>query len=549
MTRSLYVAGGQQDHWKSDEPWRGGLTSWTRSVGILAAFLALSIFWPCFAQTIIPPPPRSGIAPEDAVARVFQRFAPSVVSLITSKNNKPYARASGIVLTDDGYIATNYHALRGADSVEIRFFPQPADDAYFMSSANAALIYEDSVRDIAILKVKNKPSQHLEFPVRSGDLRPGEHVIAIGSPRGLSNTVSDGIVSATRNLDGQDAIQHTAPISPGSSGGALLDWSGALIGMNSWTLSDSQNLNFAIPARYLVASLAAAKKSQTNLAFPPAEDDDSESAFQSFLHSEAGDSVNRATGAFAAADYIQAANQSERAIANGQSDANIYTILGASQYMLGKPELAETYLRQALRLAQTDEAMTQTARACLLSVQRLQFDAHPGSFDRLGYVTLAKQYLESPAVTLFDQRFDAELRNWVSTIPAAVESIEGDWFDQERSNYIYRIKKDATGTLGITLAYNLSSAVRLIVFGTLTKDGDNSYEGTLTSYGLAQSGSEYGGSRQVVTVALRLSPDMMKLEGTGSYGKIDQGGQLSDIPAKLLSVTPGKRSLILQRQP
>lgn len=74
----------------------------------------------------------------------------------------------------------------------------------------------------------------------------GQKVVAIGSPEGLFNTVSDGIISAFRTIDGVNMIQFTAPISSGSSGGAVLNMYGEVIGISTSGIDDGQNINFAV---------------------------------------------------------------------------------------------------------------------------------------------------------------------------------------------------------------------------------------------------------------------------------------------------------------
>ncbi len=204
---------------------------------------------------------------KDPAEAVFAETASKIVFLITRKSGEPYSRASGVILSVDGYIATNYHALQGADTVEIRFFPDPGDSEDYQSFNRAKLLYIDPDRDIAVLKVNSHSLPFLKCPAGS-EARVGERVYAIGNPKGLSNTISEGIVSALRSVESEDVIQHTAPISPGSSGGALVDSSGALVGMNSWQVADAQNLNFAISAKHLLAALAAARLTTTALSFP-----------------------------------------------------------------------------------------------------------------------------------------------------------------------------------------------------------------------------------------------------------------------------------------
>ena len=108
----------------------------------------------------------------------------------------------------------------------------------------------DSVRDIALIQINShKSTPYLEllgnFP------RLGDSVIAIGNPTGLLETVSDGIVSGVREFDNNTWVQFTAPISPGSSGGALVNLQGKVIGMPTQFLTRGQNLNFAVASTEL----------------------------------------------------------------------------------------------------------------------------------------------------------------------------------------------------------------------------------------------------------------------------------------------------------
>lgn len=207
---------------------------------------------------------------KDAAERVFAGATPKVVFLLTRKAGALWVGASGIILTADGYIATNYHAVQGADSIEIRYFHDPQDLDTYQSFNGAKLLYANPDYDIAVLKVNAKALPFLECPAKTGcEPRVGERVYAIGNPKGLTNTISEGIVSALRTSGGEDIIQHTAPVSPGSSGGALLDSTGGLLGMNSWQLTEGQNLNFAISSKHILEALEAARSAATPLRFPP----------------------------------------------------------------------------------------------------------------------------------------------------------------------------------------------------------------------------------------------------------------------------------------
>ena len=96
-----------------------------------------------------------------------------------------------------------------------------------------------------------------QFPLGNSDLaQVGETVYAVGNPRGLEGTFSDGIVSNIRPVSSDKLIQMTAPLSPGSSGGPVLTRKGEVIGVSVLTIRDGQNLNFAIPSNYLKTLIA-----------------------------------------------------------------------------------------------------------------------------------------------------------------------------------------------------------------------------------------------------------------------------------------------------
>ncbi len=201
---------------------------------------------------------------------VFASSAAKVVFLISFQGDEAHARASGVILSPDGYIGTNYHALQGADTLEIRYFADPTNSDDYQVFGAAKLLYADAERDIAILKVNTTALPFFDCPTRTACVaRIGETVYAIGNPKGFNNTISEGIVSGRRVAGGEDLIQHTAAISHGSSGGALVDANGGLLGINTWAIAEEQNLNFAISAKYLWEALEVARHATTALKFPP----------------------------------------------------------------------------------------------------------------------------------------------------------------------------------------------------------------------------------------------------------------------------------------
>jgi VWFA-related protein len=134
-------------------------------------------------------------------------------------------------------------------------------------SYSPVLKYYDKDSDTAVLKVAGQGFDF--FAVAQRPVRVGERVYAIGNPEGLEQSMTDGIVSGIREDGGTRWIQHSAPISHGSSGGALVSSRGELLGINSFLLKESQNLNFAVPAATLVRALSNAKKVGGFFSTPP----------------------------------------------------------------------------------------------------------------------------------------------------------------------------------------------------------------------------------------------------------------------------------------
>ena len=153
---------------------------------------------------------------------------------------------SGVIVTPDGYILTNDHVIDGAKNIDIRL-----DDG---RELKAKVVGTDAKTDIAVLKVEAKDLPVVRFG-NSDSAQVGDLVLAVGSPLGLRQTVTMGIVGATgRGNLGieryEDFIQTDAAINPGNSGGALINTRGELIGINTAILSRSggnQGIGFAVP--------------------------------------------------------------------------------------------------------------------------------------------------------------------------------------------------------------------------------------------------------------------------------------------------------------
>ncbi len=171
------------------------------------------------------------------------------------ENGKPLAFGSGFVIDDKGHIASNLHVIAGASSAVVHFANK--QDEHTVRSVSA--VNED--RDLVILKIDQTLAA---LPLgNSAQLQIGDKVLAIGNPEGLEGTVSEGIVSAFRKLtDSARLVQITTPVSPGSSGGPVIDRDGKVIGLACASVLSGQNLNFAIPIEDLRALIGKGLKEQ-----------------------------------------------------------------------------------------------------------------------------------------------------------------------------------------------------------------------------------------------------------------------------------------------
>lgn len=151
-----------------------------------------------------------------------------------------------------GRIATNFHVIAGASVVKV--IDAAGDTIARADSADAV----DPGLDLAILHAPAGRTRGLGVETFYPDV--GDQVWTYGSPKGLTGTMSDGIVSAVRERAGRTVLQISAPISPGSSGGPVLDARGRVVGVTMSSVRGGQNLNFAVPAREL-AALAARRGS------------------------------------------------------------------------------------------------------------------------------------------------------------------------------------------------------------------------------------------------------------------------------------------------
>jgi S1-C subfamily serine protease len=184
-----------------------------------------------------PPPvstPRK-LSPQD----IFQ-MASGGMTLIETFDDEGHKRGlgSGFVVSADGIALTNYHVIRGAARATAKFGDGTLSEV-------GGVVAFDPPHDVAVVKLASPTKTVLRLGDSDG-LKVGQKVIAIGSPLGLQNTISEGIVSGLRN----GIIQMSDPISPGSSGGAVFDAYGNVVGISVATVAMGQNLNFAVPINW-----------------------------------------------------------------------------------------------------------------------------------------------------------------------------------------------------------------------------------------------------------------------------------------------------------
>jgi hypothetical protein len=166
---------------------------------------------------------------------IYKKCDPATVEIVASDDSNE-ALGSGFFVSN-GVVVTNYHVIRGAKKIAVRTYDEKEYEVYSILGYNEDL-------DLAILKVNSDNSSLLISQQR---VEVGENIYALGSPFGLTGTLSGGMVStASRKIDGVDFIQITASISPGNSGGPLLNEHGEVIGVNTMFYENGQNLNFAI---------------------------------------------------------------------------------------------------------------------------------------------------------------------------------------------------------------------------------------------------------------------------------------------------------------
>lgn len=187
---------------------------------------------------------REGVHKELSYEELAGMASSVVMIVVYNEKKEPFASGSGVLINNDGYILTNFHVVRGAVAYAVRL--EEEEEPRFTTE----LIKYHPENDLALIRIE--PVNRRPIPIcNNRKLVRGQKVVAIGSPLGLFNTVSDGIIAGFRQIDEVSMIQFTAPTSHGSSGGALLNLQGELIGIVTAGFDDGQNLNLAVDYKTL----------------------------------------------------------------------------------------------------------------------------------------------------------------------------------------------------------------------------------------------------------------------------------------------------------
>jgi tetratricopeptide (TPR) repeat protein len=375
---------------------------------------------------------------QDELPDLVRRIKPSAVAIETfDARGEKLSRGSGFFIDKDR-VVTNRHVIEGAYRAEVH-----------LNSGNnfavKSVVAVDAEADIALLKVDAPPNQVRSLSLDRTSPQEGESVVVIGNPFGLEGSVTNGIVSAVRDIPGFGRIiQITAPISPGSSGSPVVNMQGQVIGVATLQITGGQSVNFAIPSERiaqldrnalsdnsqqislgeLVATTSRNKRAKAVEYFRDGlsflSKDDCQSALPYFQ--KATDSDNAYGEAWAQAGFCneklgrhaEAVEASKKAVAIRPS-AESYFNIGLANYYLKNYRDSEAAYRQAIKIdpynaADAYYALGLTYRDSNQSDEEIQAYKHAlrikpdyaAAYDRLGqrYIQM-KRYAE--AVEAFKQ--------------------------------------------------------------------------------------------------------------------------------------------------
>jgi tetratricopeptide (TPR) repeat protein len=369
---------------------------------------------------------------QDGLPELVRRIKPSAVAIAAYDNRgNVVARGSGFFVATDRII-TNRHVIENSSRVEVHVL----DGKKYPVKGVLAV---DGEGDIALLQVDVPPAAAVPLPIVRSVPQEGESVVVVGNPFGLEGSVSNGIVSAVREISGYGRIiQITAPISPGSSGSPVVNMLGQVIGIATLQAAEGQSLNFAVPSERILQLKVTDLQTFTSLTADSAKSkranaervysqgvaqlsrDDYARALQFFEKATEIDSTYAEAWYQAGFCYGILGRHSEALKASKQAAklrpdwAEVYVNIGASSYALGQfKDALESYKQAAKldddnpdvqyaigltfsKLNRGDEEMLAYRRAIALKPD------HANAIDRLGQAYL-KQKRYGDAAAAFEQ--------------------------------------------------------------------------------------------------------------------------------------------------
>jgi hypothetical protein len=296
--------------------------------------------------------------------KIFDKVNNSVVVVLAYDGKGNLYQGSGIVINDEGYVVTNYHVCKDANKFEINHYKKAYKDAQ--------IIKQDPDKDIAVLVVPNFPLTPIKIG-SSDALKPGQRIYAIGSPEGYENSISEGIISGVRHdSNGNEVIQMTAPITEGSSGGAVVNSKGELVGMSMSGQHDG-SIYFAVPVEDVLKLLDSKQIANTDnfsnnetdieKLFEKGKDanadqkyEDAVFYFSKYLELNSGDNeayYYRGYARLKLKDFKLAISDFTQAIASGSDDFEVYFYRGNAYYFTNDFQSALGDYTKAISLSPT----------------------------------------------------------------------------------------------------------------------------------------------------------------------------------------------------
>jgi len=266
--------------------------------------------------------------PKKEPTQIFKNISPAIVYITNKTVAKEEYIGSGFIFDKEGIIVTNFHVTKGAKELSVKL---KNGEVYPV----VGIINYDHTLDICILKI-NASNLPTVFVGDSNSMQIGETLYCIGNPLGLEYSFSNGMLSAVREINDIKYLQFTAPISPGNSGGPLVNSQGQVIGVVTFLMEGGQNLNFAIAINEIKPFISNQIKM----------------TFQDFVEkvSQADYYFTEGYKYFLQDDYSKAIEYYQKVIQIKPNNPDVYSNLGVSYSALGQYQQAIEYYQKAIQI-------------------------------------------------------------------------------------------------------------------------------------------------------------------------------------------------------